>query len=63
MNTSDKSPDTRRAATRPREVPKSAGRVPRAGDEIEEEEMAEAQADGRVHAQSQTPAISPGRRR
>lgn len=55
-------PETRAKPDRPAEAPKSAGRVPRAGDEIEEEEMAEAQADGRVHAQSRTPTISPGRR-
>lgn len=52
-------PDQRK---QPAEAPKSAGRVPRAGDEIEEEEMDEAQADGRVHAQSRTPTIAPGRR-
>lgn len=54
-----KGPDPR---DQPAKAPKSAGRVPRAGDEIEEEEMDEAQADGRVHAQSRTPTIAPGRR-
>jgi hypothetical protein len=47
----------------PRQVPRSAGRVARPSDEIEEEEMKEAQADGRVHAQSRTPTIAPGDRR
>ena len=51
-----------RALEAAKKMGKSAGRVPRAGDEIEEEEMREAQADGRVHAQSRTPAIAPGRR-
>lgn len=50
------------AATGAHPVPKSAGRVARPSDEIEEEEMDEAQADGRVHAQSRTPTIAPGGR-
>lgn len=51
-----------RAREAAKRVPKSAGRVARPSDEIEEEEMPEAQADGRVHAQSGTPTIAPGRR-
>jgi hypothetical protein len=52
----------RRTVTAPRPPLPGAGRVPRAGDAIEEEEMSEAQADGRVHAPSGTPTIAPGRR-
>lgn len=64
MKSSKSGPVTkaRSGGSLPRQVPKSAGRVARPSDEIEEEEMPEAQADGRVHAQSKGPALSPGRR-